>query len=500
MAASCCLMAPSPVFASELISIDMHSSRCISMPDSITQIAVGDPEIATVVEVPATDNEFLLVAHKAGTTSLFVWTASGNRYEYIVGVSPEDAGQAKVIEHVINLPDVHVKMVDGKIMLTGTVENQYERNYAVRTAQLFAKNEDKGGLSVGSNANVQLKTQSSLNREAGQTLGTNEISDDGSVIDLLHMTHPSQIRLEAQVIAINPSDSKDLGIVYGAGSGTELLTSPGIFYDGDSYGSGTTTFAHNPWQWLTDRWGGINMGIRALVTQGKAKILSRPSITTMSGEEAIIQVGGRIPYVSRDSNGSNTKMEDYGIILQFKPVVDEENRIVSSVHTEVSMPNGEAVNGQPIIEIKRADSVVTISSGSTMVIGGLMDSRDSKSVKKFPFLGDIPVIGEFFKYTSHSKDKQELIILVTPRLVDEYDTGYAKMTPDMEELYKQGRHEDAARKDVDLNAPELQDTDDLDEEMPEKRNDITREDSLLGKYLNKDVLHNGTEQDSKQKE
>lgn len=512
MAVSCCLMAPSPVFASELISIDMHSSRCISMPDSITQIAIGDPEIATVVEVPSTNDEFLLVAHKAGTTSLFVWTASGNRYEYIVGVSPEDAGQAKVIEHVINLPDVHVKMVDGKIMLTGTVENQYERNYAVRTAQLFAKNADKGGLSVGSNANMRMDTKSSLDSDKKITLGSGELTDDGSVIDLLHMVHPSQIRLEAQVIAINPADSKNLGIVYGSNSGSDLLSSPGVFYVGDSYGTGDTTFAHNPWKWITDRWGGINMGISALVSQGKAKILSRPSITTMSGEAAVIQVGGEIPYTTRDSNGTpHTEFKDYGIILQFKPVVDAENRIVTAVHTEVSMPSGESVDGQPILDRRRADAVVTVGSDSTMVIGGLMDSREYKTVRKFPFLGDIPVIGEFFKYTSHTKDKQELIILVTPHLVNEYETSQARMTHEMEEFYNRGRRVEAARKDVDLDAP-LPDPQDenassresgeavLEGKAETRENNSSENGSILDKYLNKDVLHKGTEQDSKQKE
>lgn len=522
MAASCCLMAPSPVFASELISIDMHSSRCISMPDSITQIAIGDPEIATVVEVPSTNDEFLLVAHKAGTTSLFVWTASGNRYEYIVGVSPEDAGQAKVIEHVINLPDVHVKMVDGKIMLTGTVENQYERNYAVRTAQLFVKSADKGGLSVGSNANVRMETQSSLESSRNRTVGSSELTDDGSVIDLLHMTHPSQIRLEAQVIAINPSDSKDYGISYGSnpayktdadsGSGSYLFSAPNIFYAGESYGAKGTSFAHNPWEWLTAGHSNINVAIGALVTKGKAKILSRPSITTMSGEAAVIQVGGQIPYTTRDSNGTpNTEFKDYGIILQFKPVVDAENRIVTAVHTEVSMPSGESVDGQPILDRRRADAVVTVGSDSTMVIGGLMDSREYKTVRKFPFLGDIPVIGEFFKYTSHSRDRQELIILVTPHLVNEYETSQARMTHEMEEFYNRGRRVEAARKDVDLDAP-LPDPQDenassresgeavLEGKAETRENNSSENGSILDRYLNKDVLHKGTEQGSKQKE
>ncbi|MBE6101940.1 MAG: hypothetical protein E7200_07555 [Selenomonas ruminantium] len=491
LAAGCCFWTASPVSAAELLSVDMHSSRCIAMPDSITQIAVGDPEIATVIEVPSSDNEFLLVAHKAGTTSLFVWTSSGSRYEYVVGVSPEDAGQAKVIERVINLPDVHVKMVDGKIMLTGTVENQYERNYAVRTAQLFVKSGDKGGLSVGSNANMSLSTQSSLNKDVSRTIGGNEMQDDGSVIDLLHMTHPSQIRLEAQVIAINPSDTKNLGIVYGSGTGSDLFSSPGVFYVGESYGSGDTTFAHNPWKWLTDRRSGINMGISALVTQNRAKILSRPSITTMSGESAVIQVGGEIPYTTRDSNGTpHTEFKDYGIILQFKPVVDAENRIVTAVHTEVSMPNGESVDGQPILDRRRADAVVTVASDSTMVIGGLMDSRDYKTVRKFPFLGDIPVIGEFFKYTTSTRDNQELIILVTPHLVSEYETNQAKMTPDMEKYYNQGRREEAAKKTVDLDAP-LEDPKEekalaADEEVAAPA--AAESQSTLGKYLNRAVL------------
>ena len=196
------------------------------------------------------------------------------------------------------------------------------------------------------------------------------------------------------------------------------------------------------------------MALRALVTSSKAKILSRPSITTMSGEAAVIQVGGEIPYTTRDSNGNpRTEFKDYGIILQFKPVVDAQGRIVSTVHTEVSMPSGDTVEGQPVLDRRRADTVVTVDSGTTMVIGGLMDSRDYKTVRKFPFLGDIPVIGEFFKYTSHSRDKQEMIILVTPRLVDESNSSKVRMSKDMRQFYDKGRKETASQEEVDVNEP-----------------------------------------------
>ena len=498
----CCLW--SSAAAADLLSVGVHSSRYVSMPSSITRVAVGDPNIANIVQIPSSRTEFLLVGHKSGTTTLFIWTADGSRYEYIVGVSPEDVGQAKVIQEAINLPGVRVKMVEGKILLTGTVENQYERNYAVRTAQLFIKENDKDeSISVGSNANVRMDTQSS-NKDANTrtTLGGNIGTNAGTVIDLLHMRHPSQIKLEAQVIAINPKDSKDLGFVYGSGSGSDLLSSPGIFYGGESYGSGETKFSHNPWSWLTEHHSGINVALRALVTQNKAKILSRPSIMTMSGEDAVIQVGGEIPYTTRDSNGNpSTEFKDYGIILQFKPVVDAENRIVSAIHTEVSMPSGETVDKQPILDRRRADAVVTVSSGTTMVIGGLMDSRDYKTVHKFPFLGDIPVIGEFFKYTSHSRDKQELIILVTPRLVDESTSSLAEMSDDMQKMYQQGRREKAAMNKVDVNEP-LPDKDESEEEKVTDKKESAQQarddsksvaaemssESVLGKYLNRESL------------
>ncbi|MBQ7496798.1 MAG: pilus assembly protein N-terminal domain-containing protein [Selenomonas sp.] len=450
----------------EVLSVDLHGSKYMTMPGAIVRMAVGDSTVAKVTEVPGSSHDFMIFGRGTGSTSLFVWTASGARYEYIIGVSSVDPGQAKVIEDAIGLPGVKVKMVGERILLSGTVENQYERNYAVRTAQLFMIKEQKtGNYSVGSDVDMSVDTANTSNSGGNTVLKTSQGVAVGQVIDLLHMLYPSQIRMEAQVISINPENIKNLGIVYGRASGDDLISSPGIFYVGDSYGSGDkeTTFAHNPWKWMTDRWGGINMALRALVSDNKAKILSRPSITTMSGEEAIIQVGGEIPYTQRDSNGSpHTEWKNYGIILQFKPVVDAQGRIVASIHTEVSMPSGESVDGQPILDRRRADSVVTVDSGSTMVIGGLMDSRDYKTVRKFPFLGDIPVLGEFFKYTSHNKDNQEMIILVTPTLVEEGETSKAAMTREMKDYYTKGRRAAEAREQVDLDEP-------LPEEEGEKK-------------------------------
>jgi len=502
--------APSAEAAPSYLNLGISDSYYMSTELEIVRLAVGDPEIATIVELPPSMNEFLVVAHKAGATTLFVWTVDGMRQEFIVNVSPEDKGTARVIEDAIGLPRVHVRKVDNRILLTGTVKNQYERNHAIRTAQLFAGGSTAGmNLGVGSNADMSMQTMSAnANTSNGglasesATVGGNSLAATGNIIDLLQMEHPTQVRMEAQVISINPSDASSLGITYGSNSSGNT---PGVFYAGESYGDAGSgrSFKNNPWRWFTDRHDAINMSINALVSQSKAKILSRPSVTTMSGETAIIQVGGQIPYTATNTNGSaNTSFKNFGIILQLKPVVDAENRIVASVHTEVSNISGKNVDGQPILDLRRADSVVTIQSGSTMVIGGLMDSSDAKNYQKIPLLGDIPILGEFFKYSSSTTEKQELIILITPYLVNDEDTSTARMSEPLHDMYRKGQQEKNEMREVDLNepvpspvpapaaasasAPAEEELIPDDKEAPETT--APRNDSIMGKYLNRNVL------------
>lgn len=430
-----------------IININLNASQYMQMESDIERIAIGSSNVATVLQLPSSSNEFLIVAHAQGSTPLYVWTEGGVLNEYLVNVSPEDIGKAKMIEQAIGFPDVHVRVIDNRVMLTGTVKNQYERNFAVQTARLYIGSGSDSSLSVGSGFDMEMSATS----EGVSSLGEAKIETEGQVIDLLKMLKPTQVRFEAQVIAIRPQDTKSLGFQYG----TSPMDSPGVFYIGESYGSEPSrTFANNPWRWINDRRTALNVAIQALVTQNRAKVLSRPSITTMSGEEASIQVGGQIPYTTRGDDGYTTSFKDYGVILQLKPVVDPEGRITSAVHAEVSSLSGESVDGQPILDRRRADSVITVYSGSTMVIGGLMDSTERKTVNKFPLLGDIPIIGEFFKYTSKSKDRQEMIILVTPTIVDDTETGQTRMSETMQDWYRQNKNENEQRDTINFNTEE----------------------------------------------
>ncbi len=443
----------------ETLTIKKQSSHYMDM--GITRIAVGDPDIANVVQLPGSASEFLIVTKaNPGSTALFVWTMDGVRHEYMIVVSPEDYGQAMLIEQAIGLPNVHVKMVGERILLTGTVENQYEKNYALQTARLFVDGGTESSLLVGSGFDMKLDVQESKSSSSGNVEASKSESN-GEIIDLLQVLHPTQIRLEAQIIEINSENAKDIGIQYSAGD-----FSPGIFNVGEgssdvddprqSYSrvSEPRHFKNNPIKWIEQHFYPINAMITALVTKGKARILSRPSVMTLSGEQATIQIGGRIPYSTSNAYGTNIELVDIGIILQFKPIVDSQNRIISVIHTEVSNLNGETATGQPIIATRRADSVMNLNSGLPIVIGGLMDSSETKNVSKIPLLGDIPILGEFFKYTSKSRDKRELIIVVTPYLVGAEETSQSPMSAAMRQWYEQEQQYRDAMENFNFKQPE----------------------------------------------
>ena len=422
----------------ETLSIKQQTSHYMDMRQTITRIAVGNKDIASVIQLPGSASEFLIVTKAVkGSTALFVWTADGVRHEYLIVVSPEDPGQAMLIEKAIGLPDVHVKFVgDGdsaRILLTGTVENQYEKNLALQIARLFVDGGSESSLLVGSGFDMKLETSKATDEDRDEDLELSRSEAKGKIIDLLQILNPTQIRLEAQIIEINSDNARDLGIQYGT------IGSGGLFYFGEDYNRADNPrhFRNNPLKWVEQHFSPINATITALVNDGKARILSRPSVTTLSGEQATIQIGGKIPYEVSTANSSDVKEINYGIILQFKPVVDAQNRINSAIHAEVSNLGGKTADERMIILTRSADSVINLHSGSPIVIGGLMDSSESKRVQKIPLLGDIPILGEFFKHTSKSRDKHEIIIVVTPYLVSEEESSYAPMSEPMRDWYNQ---------------------------------------------------------------
>ena len=426
------ILSASVASAATPLSVSVHESRYVQEP-GLSRVAIGSPDIADVQLLSA--REFLLVGKKTGSTTLLVWSANG-RQEYIVTVTAENSGLAAMIEKAINLPGVTVQMVGEKILLRGTVMNQYEKNLALKIA----------GLYTGT-VPTTTKSGSGSPGEAIDKTG-------GNVIDLLQMARPAQIRLEAQVVEISSSNKKELGIQYGTNTGNSSgskIDAEGTIYAGED--------------WNTRDWGGwlvrhsstINATLKALINQGKARILSRPNISTLSGEKAKILIGGSIPVPVNNDGRVSIEWKEYGVKLNIEPVVDQMDKITSKVHAEVSRldyANGLIQNGFsiPALATREAEAVIHVSNGNSMVIGGLLNSEDGKTVSRIPLLSNIPIIGEFFKHTSRTRDKRELIIIITPHLIGE-DTQWP-MSDQMKEAFNDGQTEYGSMNRVNVNETE----------------------------------------------
>ena len=332
----------------------------------------------------------MLIGKKPGTTSLSLWRY-GNRIDYTVVVDGSDDGTAGIVQSVLKYPDVHVSMAGGKIILEGMVENQYERT----RAELIA-------------------------------------SSYGTVTNLLQMRHPKQVRIESRVIEISTDKVKNLGIAYGnaanndsgSSSSSVSLGTEGAFGAGQSHTNKVDT--GRPFNWFGS-YAEINAQLNALVKKGDAKVLSEPYVIAMSGEKANILIGGEIPVpVNTDDNTVTVEWREYGIRLDIEPTVQQDNSVDSKIQTEVSSLDwSSAVNATsatgvriPGLLSRKADSHVVMQPGMTMAIGGLISSTESKSVSKIPLLGDIPILGQFFRNTSKTRERKEILILLTPILVD----------------------------------------------------------------------------------
>ena len=262
------------------------------------------------------------------------------------------------------------------------------------------------------------------------------------VLDQIDIPY-EQVSLEAQVMSINKTDSKNLGIEWewskapqyyeeytpekitiDATTGKTTSIEPAeITKRASSFNKGTTggiiSFGRSPDGLPYEFYYAAK--INALINNGKANILSKPKITTINGKEATINIGGEVPIptltVSDKTTTTTYEYKETGIILKYTPRVNDDGYITAKIHTEVSTPTYDADAKAYRFNKRSADTQVRLKDGETMVIGGLIGSDESKVMSKIPFLGDLPILGRFFSNVNNSKNESEVIIFVTARIV-----------------------------------------------------------------------------------
>jgi type IV pilus assembly protein PilQ len=165
----------------------------------------------------------------------------------------------------------------------------------------------------------------------------------------------------------------------------------------------------------------IDLRLSALENSGEGKIISTPRITTLNGVKAIISQGTKIPFSTVSDQGTDVKFENAELKLEVTPEINPDGTILldinvsnSAVGTVVPTATGDAVS----IDEKKAQTKVLVRNGQTTVIGGIFieDERDASS--GVPILKDIPVLGHLFKSTTKTRDRRELLIFITPRIVE----------------------------------------------------------------------------------
>ena len=319
---------------------------------------------------------------------------------------------------------------------SSSTENSTQTTTTSNTNSTTSNNDGKTTAEISGNLTVDKATNSLL------FYGTaSEAQKIRVVLDQIDIPY-EQVSLEAQVMSINKTDSKNLGIEWEwskAPQSYEEYTPEKITIDGttgkitsiepaeitraSSFNKGTTggiiSFGRSPDGLPYEFYYAAK--INALINNGKANILSKPKITTINGKEATINIGGEVPIptltVSDNTTTTTYEYKETGIILKYTPRVNDDGYITAKIHTEVSTPTYDADAQAYRFNKRSADTQVRLKDGETMVIGGLIGSDESKVMSKIPFLGDLPILGRFFSNVNNSKNESEVIIFVTARIV-----------------------------------------------------------------------------------
>ncbi len=258
--------------------------------------------------------------------------------------------------------------------------------------------------------------------DRSNTLIVTDISDKLDQVDAMVRnldTRTPQVEIVARLVDVDVSSTRDLGITWGVHS-LDLFDA-GITENVDVKAANVTNPAGLVTVGTIKPFGSLDATLQALETQNKANIISNPRITTVNNREASVVVGKQIPLIVQDFAGNAvTQLTTIGIKLSVTPHINTGNRITMDVHPEVSdLASQATVQGGIIINTTMADTRVMVNDGETAVIGGLIRSNESSVKRGIPVLMDIPLLGNLFRSNSTTKQKRELLIFVTPKILGE---------------------------------------------------------------------------------
>ncbi|MBL6689892.1 MAG: type IV pilus secretin PilQ family protein [Pseudomonadales bacterium] len=311
-------------------------------------------------------------------------------------------------------------------------------------AEIFALFQSAGGEEGGGEGVISSRGSVIVDERTNSiiiTETTDRINEFREVLDRLDVP-VRQVLIEARIVTATSSFGESLGVRWGAlGYGTHnggdtfshfggSLTTLGEIKD--SIGEDSLTYSAeenlivdlpatgNASSFAFGLIGEdylLDMELSALETEGRGEVIARPKVITSDKQEASIESGDQIPYQEASSSGAtSTQFQDAVLGLSVTPRITPDDRIIMDL--EVTQDSiGAVFNGVPSIRTNSIQTQVLVNNGETIVLGGVFQTTVTEGVSKTPILGDLPWVGNLFKQTTRSDDKQELLIFITPRLI-----------------------------------------------------------------------------------
>ena len=414
--------------ATQRVKLGLNKSVVIDLPSDAYDILVANPTVADAVT--RTARRIYLFGKAVGETNIFVFGPNGEQIASLdLAVERDVAGLEDYIKRFIPTSDVKVELLNDNVVLTGMVDTPLDAKRAVDLATIFVS---------GGEATTGQYSQTAAGGSAQSGVDINNPDQErrtSKIVNLLQIMGDDQVTLKVTVAEVSRSVMKQLGVnmvTSGSSNGISwnALSSP-------NYGLGKPL----------SQFSGLNLGsatspfqayINAMEQSGVMKTLAEPTLTAVSGEKATFKVGGEFNIITgRSSNVSSENQTgqvtytnqqiEYGIGLEFQPVVLSAGRISLKVRTSVSEPTMEGATtlegvgslpGTTLLSIRKrlADTTVELPSGGSMMIAGLVRDDVRQAVSGLPGLTKIPVLGSLFRSRDFVRNETELVIFITPYL------------------------------------------------------------------------------------
>jgi pilus assembly protein CpaC len=430
-------MAQSIKTPSRVIDISIGRGQLITMPDRMTDIFVANDAIA---DVQVKSSHQLYVFGKAGgTTTVYASNSAG---EVVWSADIRVGSNIDSIDQMLALamPDAKVgvaTMSNNTILLTGTVKAPEDAAEAERLIKAFVGENTNviSRLKMATPLQVNLRVRfAEVSRSLVRSLGTNLTSIDSSSGFQFGLGNG---RAFAPTYRPNTNFG---GSALGTGSSVKIqipdVNNPGKFVTVD----GSTVTPINPGSTIAaaGKFLGLDLlGALDLAEQdGLVTTLSEPNLTALSGETADFLAGGEFPIpISQGLGTTSIEYKKFGVSLAYTPTVLANGRISIRVRPEVSELSSQGAVTMnnftiPALTVRRAETTIELGSGQSFMIAGLLSNNAQNAINKAPGVGDLPILGNLFKSTEFRKGQTELVIVVTPFLVNPVDDKDIKLPTD----------------------------------------------------------------------